>query len=113
MVKAFKTWAYHAHFKLVPAQDYSSVDIRFFFAKRDHGDGSPFDGPGGTLVHWSAPTLGVLHFDADEYWAAGKLQGAFDLETAALHESTFLGSCIAQIRTLSCFHNLSPESPKV
>ncbi|KAI3504254.1 hypothetical protein L1887_32801 [Cichorium endivia] len=51
-----------------------------------HGDGNPFDGPGGVLAHAFAPTDGRLHYDADDRWAVGAVRNAYDVETLALHE---------------------------
>ncbi|KAG8366878.1 hypothetical protein BUALT_Bualt16G0013800 [Buddleja alternifolia] len=56
------------------------------FHRGNHGDGAPFDGPGGTLAHAFAPTNGRFHYDADERWSVGPVANAFDLETIAVHE---------------------------
>ncbi|PON47482.1 Peptidase M10A [Parasponia andersonii] len=84
--RAFNTWASNTHFRFIRAQESSKTDIVVGFAKRDHGDGDPFDGAGGLLAHAFSPTDGRLHFDADEPWAIGAVPEAFDVETVALHE---------------------------
>ncbi|KAH7532562.1 metalloendoproteinase 3-MMP [Ziziphus jujuba] len=84
--KAFQTWASNTHFAFSQAQDYTNADLKIGFHRRDHGDGSAFDGPGGTLAHAFAPTDGRFHYDADETWSVGAVPNAFDLETVALHE---------------------------
>ncbi|KAL6287963.1 hypothetical protein ACE6H2_012353 [Prunus campanulata] len=56
------------------------------FGSGEHGDGRPFDGPGGVLAHAYAPTNGRFHYDADETWVVGAVPGGMDLETVALHE---------------------------
>ena len=63
--------------------------IGVLFASRDHGDGYPFDGPGGVLAHTFYPSSGEtiagdMHFDADENWHSGS---DVDLYTVALHEA--------------------------
>eukprot|EP00257_Ricinus_communis_P004304 XP_002517411.2 metalloendoproteinase 3-MMP [Ricinus communis] len=86
VAKAFQTWAANTHFRFTRVQDYRAADITIGFHRGDHGDGSPFDGRGGTLAHAFAPQDGRFHYDGDEHWAVGATQGAFDVETVALHE---------------------------
>ncbi|KAK3211360.1 hypothetical protein Dsin_016066 [Dipteronia sinensis] len=67
-------------------QDSRNANIKIGFGSRNHGDGAPFDGPGGTIAHAFAPTDGRFHYDADERWSVGAVRGSNHLETVALHE---------------------------
>lgn len=86
VARAFQTWAANTQFQFSQTQDYRNADIKISFESGDHGDGNPFNGRGEVLAHAFAPTNGRFHYDADEPWAVGAVQGAFDLETVALHE---------------------------
>ncbi|XP_075469260.1 matrix metalloproteinase-25-like [Ascaphus truei] len=65
------------------------ADLRVGFVGGSHGDGYPFDGPGGTLGHAFFPGVGPIagdtHMDADETWTYNKDEGT-DLFAVAVHE---------------------------
>ncbi|XP_039227561.1 matrix metalloproteinase-2 isoform X2 [Drosophila yakuba] len=67
---ALRVWEYNS--KLTFRQVYSDqADIQILFARRQHGDGYKFDGPGQVLAHAFYPGEGRggdAHFDADETW---------------------------------------------
>ncbi|CAK9159965.1 unnamed protein product [Ilex paraguariensis] len=71
-------------------ENYKNVDLKIAFYSGNHGDGDPFEGPGGILAHPFAPTDGRLHFDADERWSNDVVPGSFNLESMALHEIGYL-----------------------
>jgi hypothetical protein len=67
-----------------------TATVNILFASRAHGDGYPFDGPGGVLAHTfypappnPEPIAGDMHFDDDEYWNIG---ANTDIFSVALHE---------------------------
>ncbi|NXT72203.1 MMP7 protein, partial [Chaetops frenatus] len=65
----------------------SSADIEIKFARRDHGDGFPFDGRGSTLAHAFPPGEGYggdAHFDDDEKWS--EINQDVNLFLVAAHE---------------------------
>jgi hypothetical protein len=64
--------------------------VNIVFANGAHGDGYPFDGPGGVLAHTfypappnPEPIAGDMHFDDSESWQIGSNT---DLFSVALHE---------------------------
>ncbi|KAG9333356.1 hypothetical protein JZ751_012765, partial [Albula glossodonta] len=63
------------------------ADIMISFSSRDHGDGSPFDGPENLLAHAFPPGEGLggdVHFDEDENWTADSAE--YNLFLVAAHE---------------------------
>ncbi|GAB2297304.1 hypothetical protein Dimus_031415 [Dionaea muscipula] len=59
---------------------------RGVFATGAHGDGEPFDGPGGVLGHSTLPPRGDSHYDADENWSSNPGPFEFDLLSVMIHE---------------------------
>lgn len=56
------------------------VHIEIRFEKGEHGDGDPFDGPGGTLAHAFFPVYGGdAHFDDSEKWSIGSFKGKIEI----------------------------------
>ncbi|XP_075663281.1 metalloendoproteinase 5-MMP-like [Castanea sativa] len=50
-------------------------------------DDQAFDGPGNVLAHAAPPTIGKMHFDADENWSIDNPNGdQLDLVSVATHE---------------------------
>ncbi|KAJ8775245.1 hypothetical protein K2173_020249 [Erythroxylum novogranatense] len=84
--RAFSTWQASTQFSFTRTSDYTNANIKISFRRGDHGDGYPFDGPGGILAHAFAPTSGSFHYDGDEQWSDVPTQDASDLESVALHE---------------------------
>ncbi|KAM4590405.1 matrix metalloproteinase-20 [Fundulus diaphanus] len=83
---ALKMWSDAAPLSFIKV-NHGKADIVLSFARRAHGDFSPFDGPGGVLAHAFAPGEGVggdVHFDEDETWTTGR-QG-YSLFAVAAHE---------------------------
>ncbi|KAL4657326.1 collagenase 3-like [Arapaima gigas] len=65
-----------------------TADIMIFFARGEHGDGYPFDGPHRTLAHAFAPSPGIggdAHFDEDETFTSQSSTG-YNLFLVAAHE---------------------------
>ncbi|XP_040581944.1 LOW QUALITY PROTEIN: stromelysin-3-like [Lepeophtheirus salmonis] len=82
---AFKIWEEVTNLNF-RKKDYGSVHIEIRFERKEHGDGDPFDGPGGTLAHAYFPEFGGdAHFDNDEYWTVREIKGT-NLLQAAAHE---------------------------
>ncbi|KAM1112384.1 hypothetical protein FF1_045217 [Malus domestica] len=85
--QAFDLWAEVTNFTFQQVVPSSPADILISFQRRDHGDGSPFDGAGKVLAHAFAPTDGRLHLDADENWSfRPPSKNQYDLVWVAAHE---------------------------
>ena len=53
-MKAISSWAKYLPVPMIEIKDpylMKQADIRISFASRQHGDNTPFDGPGGYLAH--------------------------------------------------------------
>jgi peptidoglycan hydrolase-like protein with peptidoglycan-binding domain len=70
----------------------NNPEIRIRFVAGDHGDGSPFAGPGGVLAHAFYPPpnggdiAGDAHFDEAETWSINLPPSGVDLYTVGAHE---------------------------
>ena len=59
-----------------------NVDLEVSYETYSHGDGDPFDGPGGTLAHAFYPRWGGdIHMDDSEEWTVGEDLGTNMLAT--------------------------------
>lgn len=58
IARAFGVWSEYTDLKFKPQS--GSVHIEIRFEKGEHGDGDPFDGPGGTLAHAYFPVSAGL-----------------------------------------------------
>lgn len=97
--KAFDVWSKHTKLKFNKKKSGSAhIDIRF--ERKEHGDGDPFDGPGGTLAHAFFPQYGGdAHFDDDEYWTIDMFSGTNLLQTAAHEFGHSLGLSHSDVRS--------------
>jgi hypothetical protein len=92
IVRALSQWAKYAKLTFTASNDSKGArTIAVLFASGAHGDGYPFDGPGGVLAHtfYPVPTnpepiAGDMHFDEAESW---KIGANVDVFSIALHES--------------------------
>ncbi|RXG51136.1 Matrix metalloproteinase-14 [Armadillidium vulgare] len=84
--KAFKVWEDVTDLQFVYLTNSSKPHIEIRFESGEHGDGDPFDGPGGTLAHAYFPIYGGdVHFDSSEAWTVKTYKGT-NLFQVAAHE---------------------------
>ncbi|XP_046410034.1 matrix metalloproteinase-14 isoform X1 [Neodiprion fabricii] len=84
IAKAFSVWSEYTDLTFVPKSGQVHIEIRF--ERGEHGDGDPFDGPGGTLAHAYFPVYGGdAHFDDSEHWSIDSYRGT-NLFQVAAHE---------------------------
>ncbi|XP_022134258.1 metalloendoproteinase 3-MMP-like [Momordica charantia] len=86
VVAAFNEWDSKTKFSFTRVANNVRADITISFQRGNHGDGYPFDGPGGVLAHAFAPTDGRLHLDGDDRYAVGAVPGNFDTSSVVVHE---------------------------
>jgi hypothetical protein len=89
--RAMAEWAKVAAVTWTPATSSNAPKtVNILFGAYAHGDGYPFDGPGGALAHTfypappnPEPIAGDMHFDDSESWHVGSNTDVFSV---ALHE---------------------------
>jgi matrix metalloproteinase-14 (membrane-inserted) len=75
VARAFNVWSDVTDLTFTPVSS-GKVHIEIRFENGEHGDGDPFDGPGGTLAHAYFPIYGGdAHFDDSETWTIGQYRG--------------------------------------
>jgi len=92
--QALGVWAAVTPLTFTEVSGTAAADILISWVSGDHGDGSPFDGPGHVLAHAFFPPpinphpgiAGDTHFDDAETWATTHGGGNIDLLTVAIHE---------------------------
>ena len=88
---AFGLWSAVTPLTFAKVAASTNPEITISFVSGDHGDGSPFFGPGAVIAHAFYPPpnggdiAGDVHFDEDETWTVSG-SGGFDLESVAAHE---------------------------
>ena len=96
--KAFQLWEDQTDLNF-ERKNSGSVHIEIRFEKGEHGDGDPFDGPGGTLAHAYFPQYGGdAHFDDQEFWTIKEFRGTNLLQTAAHEFGHSLGLSHSDVR---------------
>ncbi|HLX42278.1 MAG TPA: matrixin family metalloprotease [Bryobacteraceae bacterium] len=91
IIRAMGQWSNAVQVRWAPGTSPTAAQtVNILFASGAHGDGYPFDGPGGVLAHTffpappnPEPIAGDMHFDDSESWHIGSNT---DLFSVALHE---------------------------
>ncbi|KAK0158536.1 hypothetical protein PV328_009527 [Microctonus aethiopoides] len=85
IARAFAVWSEYTDLTFTQKRS-GQVHIDIRFERGEHGDGDPFDGPGGTLAHAYFPVYGGdAHFDDSEHWTVNSYRGT-NLFQVAAHE---------------------------
>lgn len=99
IAKAFSVWSEYTDLTFT-AKKSAPVHIDIRFEVNEHGDGDPFDGPGGTLAHAYFPVYGGdAHFDDAEFWTIGKSRGTNLFQVAAHEFGHSLGLSHSDVRS--------------
>lgn len=98
IARAFAVWTDYTDLTFKPSKGQVHIEIRF--ESGEHGDGDPFDGPGGTLAHAYFPVFGGdAHFDAAENWSIGSYRGTNLFQVAAHEFGHSLGLSHSDVRS--------------
>ncbi|XP_026466648.1 matrix metalloproteinase-14-like [Ctenocephalides felis] len=98
IARAFAVWSQHTDLTFTPRSGQVHIEIRF--EKGEHGDGDPFDGPGGTLAHAYFPVYGGdAHFDDAEKWSIKSFTGTNLFQVAAHEFGHSLGLSHSDVRS--------------
>ena len=100
ILRAMAEWAKVAQITWQPGvSGTANRTVNILFAQGDHGDGFPFDGPGGVLAHTFYPSLpaaeplaGDMHFDDADSWHMGSNYDVFSVAVHELGHALGLGS---------------------
>ncbi|XP_058056732.1 matrix metalloproteinase-2-like [Anopheles bellator] len=112
--EALDLWARHANINF--REVYSSeADLQVLFARKFHGDGYSFDGPGKILAHAFYPGSGIggdAHFDEEETWLLNEPLDAegtrlFDVAVHEFGHSLGLGHSSQQDAIMFPWHHIS------
>ncbi|KAL1513726.1 hypothetical protein ABEB36_003098 [Hypothenemus hampei] len=96
--RAFNVWSDYTDLTFTPKSGQVHIEIRF--ENGEHGDGDPFDGPGGTLAHAYFPVFGGdAHFDASEAWSINSYRGTNLFQVAAHEFGHSLGLSHSDVRS--------------
>ena len=68
-------WSSVTPLNFIETKKISETNVSILFASYNHGDGFPFDGPGGMLAHTFYPTDGRTHYDNSEQWSSHSTTG--------------------------------------
>ncbi|XP_058465881.1 matrix metalloproteinase-14 isoform X2 [Malaya genurostris] len=99
IAKAFSVWSEYTDLTFTPKKS-APVHIDIRFEVNEHGDGDPFDGPGGTLAHAYFPVYGGdAHFDDAEFWTIAKSRGTNLFQVAAHEFGHSLGLSHSDVRS--------------
>lgn len=99
IAKAFGVWSEYTDLRFTPKKT-GAVHIDIRFEENEHGDGDPFDGPGGTLAHAYFPVYGGdAHFDDAEQWTIDKPRGTNLFQVAAHEFGHSLGLSHSDVRS--------------
>ncbi|KAI5632524.1 hemopexin domain-containing protein [Phthorimaea operculella] len=99
LAKAFSVWSDYTDLTFTQKRS-GQVHIEIRFEKGEHGDGDPFDGPGGTLAHAYFPVYGGdAHFDDAEMWSINSRRGTNLFQVAAHEFGHSLGLSHSDVRS--------------